>query len=591
MRLLGWCAASGLLSASALGCAVLFGFEELSDTKADAGTVTRSDGPAVEPPPDAEPAVAQWYVSAATGRPGATGSREDPIDTLREAVARADAASSSGPQRIAVCAGTYEEASLLLRSGVELYGGYDCVAWTRAPEQPERRGAPVSASVLLQTATPDVVDVFVQADGTAVQTDGGSAPRAVLDRLQITTGHARLAVFAARATLRGLGVRNETAPPAGGDLPGTTVGVLLDEEATLDHSTLEVDQGYAPPPALSTQQLQGTVGVLVIRGNPSAAWNDITLTRTLGHALAVVTTGGRLTVAENNLTIKGCVRPTPEEDKFITCGGEYISGGGRIESRRNQITFEQLGAQDGESRVVRASGITTNPGLVDSDGDTIVGPAADMSLTADAGAARGVVFQGYSLFSSGEVAIRNASVIARPGAATYAEFRGIYLVGTFTGPIAHNTIYYAAREANLIGAIVHERAAASQLDVRANWMMSGAPGASLFAADYADAGCGLEAWSSLAHNRYGGFDRLNASCSETSLAAMVDGAADNVQLACDASNCAALVEADDLLWTTGVRPAAAACPSLRVPLDPDVPADRAGTPRAAETTAGALGCP
>lgn len=93
---------------------------------ADTGVKPPADCNDKADPKDSLPCVVSDFgiFVSPSGKPGASGKKDDPVDTIAAALAK-----TGGIRRIYVCEGSFDE-RVVLKSAISLYGGFKCADWS-----------------------------------------------------------------------------------------------------------------------------------------------------------------------------------------------------------------------------------------------------------------------------------------------------------------------------------------------------------------------------------------------------------------------------------------------------------------------------
>lgn len=557
-------------------CATVLDFQELRRGAADAGADAAT----------ASEDVANWYVSE-KGDDGNDGSRSRPVRSVRRAVTLArDAAREGGPQKIAVCAGSYPESPLTLQGALEVRGGYDCTTWAREPADESPLLSREPSSRLVDT---EVAEAFIVLEG-----DESGTPR--LEGLSVRATMAA-ATIAARGevVLADLSIANLTVPS---DPRAELTAALLfrKAKARLEHSVLTVDRALTAPPKRPLAPEASSVGVGL-----SAFESDVVMKRTtvgvayvVGICEGVLASESSLDIEESSFELLSCVTEADAPTNMLAAVG-YAMNKATVKSVRNTILIDTPDHL-GDGGVATVAGVNfagaNEKSFLDSDGDRIVGPTV---VTATAGA-----FFGFSL--GGRARIVNASIVLDHRNYRLEKSSGIVFSVPTDSVVQHNSIYLSARNADA-GAMttwaidVPPEAIPGALTIESNLVVSDDPQAHFLNA----AGCSGAGIARLGHNRYAGlptpvrgFSGADGGCSYAELE-IDGGAGDNLDVPCPAGACAKLFESTSQLdvRSAGLRPAAdVGCDArLQVPRSANVTNDGAGSARGITTTAGAFDVP
>lgn len=152
------------------------------------------------PPPKAEEITEQFGIFVSTeGVAEAAGTRQAPLASITEAIAKAKAAK----KRVFVCAGTYEE-SLQIESGVSIVAGLDCsapAAWKLSDKHSSLKSPTSPALKATNITSPTRIDNLDIEAPDATEASGSSIGALVVDSNALT--------FAKSTIKAGVGMKGE----------------------------------------------------------------------------------------------------------------------------------------------------------------------------------------------------------------------------------------------------------------------------------------------------------------------------------------------------------------------------------------------
>ena len=159
-----------------------------------------------------------------TGKPGAAGTRTDPVGSITDALPKLDGPKGRIP-RIYVCAGDYSE-NVSVSTKVDIFGGLDCASWAPGAAKPKFTAkAPGDFALKITGAR----DISITDIAFAAQAAGQSAANSIAAFVTEASGNVRLARVDL-AALEGANGATPAAPGADGALmssmptPGTLDG-------------------------------------------------------------------------------------------------------------------------------------------------------------------------------------------------------------------------------------------------------------------------------------------------------------------------------------------------------------------------------
>ncbi|MEZ4261900.1 MAG: hypothetical protein R3B36_22655 [Polyangiaceae bacterium] len=157
-----------------------------------------------------------------TGKPGAAGTRTDPVGSITDALPKLDGPKGRIP-RIYVCAGDYSE-NVSVSTKVDIFGGLDCASWAPGAAKPKFTAKAPGDFALKITGARDISITDV---AFAAQAAGQSAANSIAAFVTEASGNVRFA----RVDLAALEGANGATPAAPGADGAVVAGDLLGNNA------------------------------------------------------------------------------------------------------------------------------------------------------------------------------------------------------------------------------------------------------------------------------------------------------------------------------------------------------------------------
>lgn len=154
-----------------------------------------------------------------TGKPGAAGTRTDPVGSITDALPKLDGPKGRIP-RIYVCAGDYSE-NVSVSTRVDIFGGLDCASWAPGAAKPKFTAKAPGDFALKITGARDISITDV---AFAAQAAGQSAANSIAAFVTEASGNVRFARVDL-AALEGANGATPAAPGADGKLMSSMPGI------------------------------------------------------------------------------------------------------------------------------------------------------------------------------------------------------------------------------------------------------------------------------------------------------------------------------------------------------------------------------
>lgn len=550
-----------------VGCAQIFGFDDLTDGAPDASQPTDarptpSEDAATDGGSEAdggtEKAIADFYVSP-LGDDLADGSIQHPLRSLRTAVDRATVALGGGArQRLAVCVGDYPEQPITVRGGIEIHGGYDCFSW-------ERRALTDSQVGVSFESGSRVSDLAEAQALIELYDDPSGVPS--LDGLNVEVSYSFVGIgIGGRGSVKDTTLTSNTWPTTKSYVTsgiGATGG-----DGVIEHCTVRVRHpGPIGVPAAG-------LGIVTAKGPHTIRRNDVSVENVTGTGVGFVSGNeGGVDLIENRFYLSDGIA---SGEDAITSTGISVTTGGYVRSTRNSVRIESPANATSYTQVVGF--IASAQSRLVSDGDRVVGPAV-------LGAGRfndTLRFFGFLADGSLERVVNSSIYLSLTFGFRIELSAGIRLIAPSSASILHNTMYFSAGAAVASESPIHalslaNAALAPPSNVRfdRNLVVLAEPSMSVVRAE-----CGSVQFAGIEYNRHTAVAAPGTGrfCDGgVALAALWPeaGSSDNVELACD-GGCGGLLDLDaEHVEYVGLRLTETACNdvSLKVPATVDVTSD------------------